>query len=117
MAILTIGGAAMPEPSSITVTVHDLDSDSTKRNENGVLQRDRIREGVRTLSCKWSALSSSDASVIMQAIHPASFYVNYYDMETASNNTITAYSGDRSCERVASPLGPRWNIACDLIEY
>lgn len=116
MAILNIGTIDMPEPSSFKVAVQDIDSDNTKRNENGVMQRDRIRAGVRKLSCEWTTIETAQASTIMQAIQPASFTVVYFDMETASDKTITAYVGDRSCERKQSGLGIRWDISFDLIE-
>ena len=117
MALLTLNGTAMPEPSSFTVAVQDLDSDSTKRNESGILQRDRIRQGVRKLTCKWNALGQSDAAAVMQAVRPASVTAEYFDMEDGADKTLTAYVGDRSCERVVSQIGPRWTISFDLIEF
>lgn len=117
MALITINGTAMPEPSSISVSYQDLDSDSTKRNEKGVLQRDRVRQGVHKLSLRWPPLSQSDAETILNAVKPASFSVKYLDPATASYKTSTMYVGDRSCEMQRTALGWRWNISFDLIEY
>lgn len=46
MAILTIDGVGIPAPSSLKIQQSDLDSADTNRNEEGYLQRDRIRQGI-----------------------------------------------------------------------
>lgn len=117
MAILTIGGAAMPEPTSLSIAYQDLDSDNSKRNEAGVLQRDRIRGGIHKLSCKWNAASASEAHTILSAVSGTSFSVKFYDPKAAADTTITAYVGDRSDDAIATQNGTRWAISFDLIEY
>jgi hypothetical protein len=117
MAILNIGGVNMPDPSSLSVVDQDLDSDSTTRNEQGQLQRDRIRQGIRKISLKWPPLVQSDAAIILSAIQPASFSVTYLDPENATTQTRTMYVGDRTNEMINTSAGYRWNISFDLIEY
>jgi hypothetical protein len=117
MAFLQINGVDMPTPSTFSIALSDLDSDSTKRNEQGILQRDRIRQGIYKLSCNWNALSQADASLLLHAVSSASFSVTYPD-PLSGTNTITAYVGDRTPDMVSYQNGqPRWTISFDLIEY
>lgn len=117
MAKLMINGTAMPEPSYLSINYQDLDSDNTKRDETGVMHRDRIRGNVHKLIVKWNAVSNADAAIILQAVSGVSFSVTFYDPRSGGNVTITAYVGDRSNEEIASQIGDRWNISFDIIEY
>ena len=117
MAFLNLNGTDMPPPASFSVVLQDLDSDSTKRNEQGVLQRDRVRQGVRKLSCKWTALSFSDAAMVLGATVPDAFNATYIDPATGGYRSATVYVGDRSSDMQATATGQRWNISFDLIEY
>ena len=42
-AMITIGNTELPAPTDYTVTLQDLDSESTRRTEAGTLIRDRVR--------------------------------------------------------------------------
>lgn len=118
MAMIQIGGLDLPDPSSFSVVPSDLESDSTKRNELGILQRDCVRLGMRKLSCKWNALAFSQASAIIQAVSPSRFNVKYLDPESGGYKEITAYAGDRTCDMVAAGGGSqRWNISLDFIQF
>lgn len=120
LAILSIGGADMPDPSSLTVKYQDVDSDNSKRNGAGYLQRDRLRGGntvAHTLSCKWTAASVTEAHTILTAVSAASFSVKFYDPRTAGDLTITAYVGDRSGDTLVAQVGKRFAISFDLVEY
>jgi hypothetical protein len=117
MAFLQINGVTMPTPSSLTAVASDFDSPSTRRNEQGYLQRYRIRQGVRKVSCKWSGLSQADATALLIAIRPASFSLTYPDPELGTN-TINVYVGDRTPDMKHYNNGaPYWDIAFDFIQY
>jgi hypothetical protein len=117
-AMIKIGGADMPDPSTFKIKQSDLDGENTKRNEQGTLQRDRVRAGMHTLSFGWSGLKGTDAATVLQATSPRSFSIEFPDAETNSIKTITAYSGDKTSEYVNTPeLGPHWNVSFDNIEY
>lgn len=115
-AMIQIGGVDMPDPSVFKIKESDLDSDSTKRNENGTLQRDRVRQGIRSLTLEWKGLTGSDATTVVNAVSPESFSISFPD--TDGRKTITAYAGDRTKEYVNVPgVGPYWNVSFDNIEY
>lgn len=106
----------MPEPASLKVPISDMDSSSTTRNEQGVLQRDRVREGVRKIQLSWNLLTQADVQTILTAVKPASFQFAYPDPEKGTQ-TITAYAGDRSPEMVKTLQGYYWKLSFDVIEY
>lgn len=117
MAIIQIDGVDMPAPSTFSVILQSIDSDSTTRNEQGILQRDRIRDGVHKLTLKWNALAVADASTVLQAVSPVSFTVSFIDPLTNAPTSVTLYAGDRTAESVNTQDGIRWNISFDNIEY
>ncbi len=115
MALVKIGQTDLPTPSRYRLLGFDLDSSSTARNEEGVLQRDRIRQGIYKVELEWSHLSGTDLATIESAIAPATFSVTF----TTSSGTVTKtmYAGDLSREIVLLVGGvPLWNVAVNLIE-
>lgn len=117
MSIIQINGVDMPDPSDFSVVIQSIDSDNTNRNEQGVLQRDRVRDGVHKLTLKWNALTGANASAVLQAVSPASFRVSFTDPLTNAPTTLTLYSGDRTAAGVGTAKGMCWNISFDNIEY
>lgn len=117
MALIKIGGIDMPDPATFSVILQSIDSENTNRNEQGILQRDRVRDGVHKLTLKWNALTGADASKVLQAVSPASFPVSFTDPLTNAPTTITLYSGDRTAEAAMSATGMRWTVSFDNIEY
>ena len=114
---MVINGVTVHDPASLSVVEQDLDSDNTNRDETGQMHRDRVRQGIRKVSVKWTVLAQSDAAAILAAVSPASFNVAYIDPESATLQTRTMYVGDRTSDVVATQLGKRWNLSFDLIEY
>ena len=80
---------------SFSVTVSDLDSDTTARNAEGKMLRDRIRI-VRKLNLEFIQLTEGQMKNVMQAISEQFFTVNYPDPLTGGNRTGTFYVGDRT---------------------
>ena len=50
MDILVIDGVALPTPNEYKVQLNDLDSSDTGRTEDGVMMRNRVREGIAKIS-------------------------------------------------------------------
>ena len=50
MDILLIDGVALPAPNEYKVQLSDLDSSDTGRTEDGVMLRNRVREGIAKIS-------------------------------------------------------------------
>ena len=73
MDILLIDGVALPAPNEYKVQLSDLDSSDTGRTEDGVMLRNRVREGIAKISASWAALSTADCARILNAVTPDSF--------------------------------------------
>lgn len=116
MAMLKIGGVDMPAPSVFKLPRFDLDSGDTNRNEEGYLQRDRIRQGIYKIELEWKGITSVQLNIIETAIAPASVQVTFL---TASGlQTKTMYAGDRQTELIKyQSTDIRWNISFSLTEY
>lgn len=93
MALLTIGGVAMPTPTEFTVNVMDLSK--ADRNANGSMVLERIATKQK-LQCKWSYITDYDLSKVLTAIKSTSYYVTYIDPVTNSWTTRNMYCGDRA---------------------
>ena len=113
--IISIDGVELPAPMTYSVDYNDLDSDESGRSEDGKLHRVRVRSGVAKIKASWKQLSQEKADLILTAIAPDSFTVNYY---FGTQKTATMYAGAQSCELIRVNNGDaRWNIGFDLIEF
>lgn len=119
MATITIDGVGLPEPTSLKLPELDLDSEGTGRNEEGILQRDRIRQGVLKCELEWKKITTAQLALIKSVVTPDKFTVSFpEDLEIPAKDM---YAGDRTIELVnykdsdADKL--RWNISFNLTEY
>lgn len=118
MSVLTIGGSAVADPSEMTWTLTDISSDSSGRNAQGDMLKDRIAQKVK-LSCKWAYLSQTDAAGLLGAVNASIFFsVAYPDPMQGNTVARTFYVGDRTAPLFAVQDGvPGWqNIAFDFIQ-
>lgn len=118
MAILNIDGVDLPAPSSFKLPRFDLDSSDTNRNELGILQRDRVRQGVYKIEAEWKGITSEQLQTIDMAVEPASLLVTFPSPKGVLTKTM--YAGDRNVEMVkydADYNKIRWNISFNLTEY
>lgn len=119
MALLKSNGIDLPTPTTYKVTRSDLDSDTTTRNSEGYLLRDRVRDGVYRIDVSWTGLKHSDYMTVANALAPAKVTIEFFDPDTATTKTAQMYAGDRSAElvKLANGLDSRWSLSCSLIEY
>ena len=117
MAIITIDGVDLPAPSIFKIQQSDLDSSDTNRNEEGYLQRDRIRQGIYKLELEWKGITNAQLATILNAIKPASVSVKFPTEK--GRVTKTMYVGDRKSEIVKyrNENDIRWNLSFTLTEY
>jgi hypothetical protein len=116
MAILSIDGVDIPAPSTFKLPRYDLDSADTRRNEEGYLQRDRIRQGVFKIELEWRSITSAELQIIDNAIAPASIRVTFPSAD--GMQTKTMYAGDRNAEIIRYKQNDiRWKASLNLIEY
>jgi len=123
MALLKIGGTDIPTPATYKIGLADLDSPNTKRTEDGVMHRDRIRAGAYKITVGWEALTPAQLQTITAAIAPEEFTVVFFDATTyTENKTVTMYSGNREAELVRkmdenNKAVSYWNYSTTLTEY
>jgi hypothetical protein len=118
MAMIKIDGEDMPSPSSFKLPRFDLDSSDTMRNELGVLQRDRVRQGIYKIELEYRGITSEQLQAIEAAIEPATLQVEFPSPQGAITKTM--YAGDRTVEMVRHHSDNdkiRWNLEFSLIEY
>ena len=109
--ILTVGGTALPTPTSYTVTRNDLDGSGTQRSENGTLHRDRIRGGIYTVEVGWESLSVSELAALTAALSPAGIEVRFFDLTTCSHVTAQMYAANPTAE-VTTPADNTTDMRC-----
>lgn len=119
--MIAINGTQLPKPTKYLVTMSDLDSSDSARNEAGVLIRNRIRQGVTKIELAFT-LKGSDASWVLELVQPARVSVEYFDPRSFVPRTIDAYVGDRSVNmRVYTPDMSAedilWEVSFNLVEY
>lgn len=116
--LLVIDGVNMPTPSVYRRGSADIDSEDTRRNELGFLQRDRIRQGVQKVELEFRGLTNAQVQALEQAIEPAKITVTF--ITHAGERTAAMYAGDRQVELIRYHTGQaqaRWNMSFNLIEY
>lgn len=119
--MITIDGTTLPKPTKYNVTMSDLDSADSARNEAGVLTRNRIRQGVTKIELAFIVKGYQTAQ-LLALVEPAQISVEFYDPRNPEPRTINAYASDRSCVlKVYDPsMGPSnmlWEVSFNLIEY
>ena len=95
MPLLTINGAAMPAPGSITVKVQDVCA-SQRRTLSGAASVSRAAVK-RTIACQWPYLPGDALSLLLSAVTNAPlFELSYPDPQTGDMRSVTAYCTERS---------------------
>ncbi len=77
MAMLLIGGAAMPSPGGLSVSLEDV-GDDAGRNALGARVVDRVAVK-RAIELSWAHLTSAELSLLMAAVEPIFFIARYPD--------------------------------------
>lgn len=114
---------ALPNPSSMTVIVQDVDASTTTRTADGTMHRDRIAGGSsakRKIELRWAYPNTATVRQVLQAIQHEFFYLRYDDPFTGAKRTAQFYSGDRKMPMYNHNLygtGIRWEeLSANLIE-
>ncbi|HZK00335.1 MAG TPA: DUF6711 family protein [Tissierellaceae bacterium] len=117
MAIITIDGVDLPSPSSLSISLQDLDSEDTGRNELGVLQRSRLRQGVYKIELGFNVIDNSKVQTILSSIVNEKVSVTFPTQ--VGFETREMYVGDRKVDSVLYRDGndPKWTVSFNLIEY
>lgn len=119
--LLYIDDQYFPSPTKYNVLMSDLDSSETTRNENGVLVRNRVRQGVSKVELSFT-VKGWQAQIMMACIEPAQVTVKFYDPRANTYREATMYVGDRSCTMKRFLPGDAvsdilWEVSFNLVEY
>ena len=119
--LIYINNRALPNPTKYNVPTHDLDSSDTTRNEQGVLIRNRVRQGVVKVELSWT-VTASVVATIAPLVRPDKVVARFFNPQTGQYETANLYVGDRTCSMVAyteemSPLESLWEYSFNLVEY
>lgn len=118
MAILTIDGVAVHDPSSFQVDIMDLSSEETGRLLNGNANKDIVAIK-RKLNCSWNVLTWSQCSHLLKQVkNKPSFTVVYPDPEDGIYVSKRFYVGDRTAPAIMLANGKEyWNgVSFNFIE-
>lgn len=119
--LLCIDGQYFPCPSTYNVIMSDLDSSDTTRNENGMLVRNRVRQGVTKIELAY-LVEGWQAKTMMACIAPAQVTVKFYDPRQDTQREAKMYVGDRTCTMKRflpndSIDDIMWEVTFNLVEY
>jgi len=121
MALITINGTALPNPTKYSVPMQDMNSSDSSYSESGLYIRNRVRQGICRLELSW-IVKGEDASTILSAIQPDKVQVRYFDPRTGGYSLAEMYVEDRSCALVSYKSDVNsdanlWEIAFNLMQY
>jgi len=91
--LIKIDGKDIPTPSDYQVGIMDISK--AERNARGDMIIERIATK-RKIEVAWKHLSQSNLQLVLNAVSPVFFQVEFLDPQTNSRKTGTFYSGDRS---------------------
>lgn len=119
MALLTVDGVALREPSQYEITYKDLDSSNSYTSETGILNRDMIRSNHRTLSVGWDRLTANELVEILQAVGGKSeFKLAYFDYYSMSYRTGRFYANDRKVTgKKVKEVNGLYSVSFNITEF
>jgi hypothetical protein len=94
MALIKINGVEIPTPSDYQPGIMDISK--AERNANGTMIIERVATK-RKLELAWKTLSQQQMTLILNAIAPVFFTVEYMDPQEGGIKIGTFYAGDRNC--------------------
>lgn len=116
MYMLIADGVRLPSPDVYEVPTGDLDSEGSGRNEEGIMQRDRIREGARTIKVGWFSLTEEETAIVLSATKKEKFDLQYLDPELGIV-TKSVYAGPKENKLIyLSETEKRWSVRFNFIE-
>ena len=95
MAIISINGVALPDPSEFTWGLQDISDSDSGRTEDTIMHKNRIGQKV-TISLGWNNISTDKAATILNAVQPEYLSATYFDPLDGATVTKTFYVGDRT---------------------
>ena len=119
MALLSVDGVALREPSKYDITYKDLDSENSYTSETGILNRDMIRSNQHTISVGWDRLTANEMKVILQAVsNKSEFQLKYFDYYEMDYKTGRFYANDRQgVGKKVRKIGGLFSLSFNITEF
>lgn len=119
MALLTVDGVELRNPSKYDLTYKDLDSSNSFTSETGILNRDMIRSNQRNIAVGWARLTASELQTILHAVSgKAEFSLRYFDYYEMNYKTGRFYANDRqSVGKKVRVKNGLFSISFNIIEF
>lgn len=95
MAMITVGGVALPDPSEFTWGQADISASDSGRTEDTIMHKNRVGTK-RQLHLGWQNKDPATTATILQAFEPEYVSITYPDALTGTTLTKTFYTGDKS---------------------
>ena len=121
---LAIDGTPIPDtayPEGLTQGVADLDI-SAERTGDGMLHRERVRQGVCTVGLRYVNIGRDMCTFILGLLEPEKFKFTFFDKTIGKMRTGDFYVGDRDSGDYWLPAGAPEsgkvvNLSFNVIEY
>jgi len=115
MALIKINGVEIPTPSEYSTGIQDISN--AERNANGTMIIERIATK-RKIEMSWGVLTREETNVLLNAVSPVFFNVEYIDPQEGTLKTGTFYCGNRGGPMLTFEKGiPKYkNIKFNIIE-
>lgn len=119
MALLTVDGVALREPSQYDIEYRDLDSENSYTSETGILNRDMIRSNQRKISVGWDRLTAEEMRVILHAVSGKSeFQLHYFDYYDAEYKDGRFYANNRQgVGKKVRKIGGLFSLSFNITEF
>lgn len=119
MALLSVDGVDLREPSKYDITYKDLDSENSYTSETGILNRDMIRSNQHTISVGWDRLTANEMKVILQAVsNKSEFQLKYFDYYDMDYKTGRFYANDRQgVGKKVRKIGGLFSLSFNITEF
>ena len=119
MALLTVDGVALKEPSKYDITYKDLDSDNSYTSETGILNRDMIRSNHHTISVGWDRLTANEMQKILRVVsNKSEFQLRYFDYYDMDYKIGRFYANDRQgVGKKVRKIGGLFSLSFNITEF
>lgn len=112
----------IPNPSSYSVTMSDVDLDD-KRSTSAKLNRNRVRQNVYSVSCSWDRLNETQLNSLLLACQAEKFKLTFRDPLNLSSRYTTKNEMYADANKTAELTfceddeHDYWSISLTFIEY
>lgn len=113
-----VNGKTLPASSSMVTGYYDIDFESGRNVNDGILVRQRLREKLAKVELSWNLIDREKMNIILNSdIRNAQFNCTSFDESRNQFRTYPAYIGDVSIEKVnGGKSGLLFNLSFNIIE-